>query len=184
MIKSVVRALAALFVGFFGTVQLSMTGCQLAPEAALSRWVCKSHPIASCLLTFALLFALTLLLLSRRLAATRRPVAVLLLTAYAVYGIQQAFEFRLWWVALVAAAFAAGALGVAVRARWGTVVTYAISVLFVLYWLWSMATAARAGVFQTGSPLRGALMLIPGIAFGLLAGFCCYACRRRATPIA
>jgi hypothetical protein len=35
---------------------------------------------------------------------------VLLLAAYAVYGVQQAFEFRLWWVALVPVASAAGAL--------------------------------------------------------------------------
>lgn len=37
------------------------------------------------------------------------------------------------------------------------------------------------GVFQTRPPLEAALMLVPGIAFGPLAGFCCYACRQRVT---
>ena len=183
VIKSIVRGLAALFVGLLGSLQLSMTGCQFAPEAALSRWVCKTHPLASLLLTFPLLFALTLLMLSRRFAAFRRPVAVLLLAAYAVYVAHQAFEFRLWSLALLAMAFGAGALGVGMRTRWGTRVTYAISALFVLYWLWGVVMAAREGVFQMSPPLEAALSLAPGITFGLLAGFCCYACRQRATSI-
>jgi hypothetical protein len=65
----------------------------------------------------------------------------------------------------------------------GTIVTYAISALFVTYWSSGVIAAARAGAFQSSPPLQAALMLVPGIAFGLLAGFCCYASRSRVAPI-
>jgi hypothetical protein len=118
---------------------------------------------------------------SRRL---RRPLAVLLLLAYAIYGLVEAFEYQLWWLALVPVAALAAGIGVALRARWGTLTTYAISILFVMYWLWGVITAALGGVFQSRPPLQAGLMLVPGIAFGLLAGFCCYACRPPATQSA
>ncbi len=78
----------------------------------------------------------------------------------------------------------AAAIGVALRARWGTLVTYAISALFAIYWSWSVIAGARAGEFQSNPPLVAALMLVPGIAFGLVAGFCCYASRPRASQVA
>jgi hypothetical protein len=175
--KAAVRTLVGLFAGFFGTLQLSMTGCQLAPGAPWTRWLCDSHRLASSLMSIAFLFALTLMALSRRSAAFRRPIAVLLLLAYGLYGLDDAFESQLWWLAVLPAVALAAALGIALRARWGTLVTYAISALFVIYWSWGIITAARVGIFQSRPPLEAALMLVPGIAFGLLAGFCCYASR-------
>jgi hypothetical protein len=184
VIKATVRTLVALFAAFFGTLQLSMTVCRLEPGASWTHSLCHTHSIASPLLSFACLFALTLLVLSRRSAAFRRPLAVLFLLAYAIYGLVEAFEYQLWWLALVPVAALAAAIGVALRARWGTLATYAISALFVIYWLWGVITAALGGVFQSRPPLEAALMLVPGIAFGLLAGFCCYACRPRAAQSA
>jgi len=183
VIKAAVRTLAALFAAFFGTLQLSMTTCRLVPGASWTRSLCHDHSIASSLLSFVCLFALTLLILSRRSAAFRRPLAALFLLAYAFYGLVYAFEYQLWWLALVPVAALAAAIGVALQARWGALVTYAISALFVIYWSWGVITAARVGAFQSRPPLEAALMLVPGIAFGLLAGFCCYASRPRATQI-
>ena len=179
VIKAAARILIALFTAFFGTVQLSMTVCRIAPGAAWTDWLCHTHRFASSLLSFAFLFALTLLVLSRRSAAFRRPLAVLLLFAYGLYGLVDTFEFRLWWLALLTVAVLVAAIGVALKARWGSLVTYAISALFVIYWLWGVITAARVGYFQSRPPLEAALSLVPGIAFGLLAGFCCYASKPR-----
>jgi hypothetical protein len=189
-IKTAVRILVALFAGFFGTVQLSMTTCAFAPKAAWSRWLCGMHPLVSSALSFVILFALTLTVLSHRRTAWRVPVAVLLLLSYGVYGIVDAIGYRAWWLALVPVCALAAAGGIGLRARWGTLLTYAISALFALYWAWGVLTAARNGVFLSQSPLMGGLMLVPGIAFGLLAGFCCYASagadstttRRRSAP--
>jgi hypothetical protein len=106
---------------------------------------------------------------------------VLLLIAYAIYGISYAFRYQAWWLALVPVAALAAAIGVALRARWGSLLIYAISALYAIYWSWGVVTAARTGVFQSVRPLQAALMLVPEIAFILLAGFCCYASR---SPVA
>ena len=161
-----------------------MTVCRIAPGAAWTRWLCHAHWLASPLLSFAVVFAFTLLVLSRRSAACRRPLAVLLLLAYALYGVVDAFELQLWWLALVPVTALIAAIGVALKARWGALVTYAISALFVIYWLWGIITAARVGVFQSVPPLEAALTLVPGVAFGLLAGFCCYAAKTGAEQFA
>lgn len=184
VIKAAARTLIALFAAFFGTLQLSMTVCRIAPGAAWTRWLCHTHWFASPLLSFAFLFALTLLVLSRRSAAFRRPLAVLLLLAYAVYGLVDTFEFQLGWLAIVPVVALIAAIGVALKVRWGTLVTYAISALFVIYWLWGVITAARVGFFQSRPPLEAALSLVPGIAFGLLAGFCSYASKPGAEQLA
>jgi hypothetical protein len=104
----------------------------------------------------------------------RRPLAVLLLLSYGVYGVVDATGYGLWWRALVPVAALAAAVGVWLRARWGTLLTYAVAVLYALYWAWATIAAAGAGYFSSQPPLKGALALVPGIAFGLLAGFCCY----------
>lgn len=116
-------------------------------------------------------------MLSRRCARWRVPLAVLLLLSYGMYGIVDAIGYQLWWLALVpivSIVAIAAAVGVGLRARWGSLLTYAISVLFVLYWLWGVIALARAGFFGSRSPLEGVLTLVPGVAFFLLAGFCCY----------
>jgi hypothetical protein len=115
VIKAAVRTLVALFVAFFGTLQLSMTGCALAPDAAWTRWVCHTHRIASPIFVFAVLLALTLLALSRRFLAWRVPLAVVLLLSYGVYGISDAVNYRLWWLALVPVIALAAAAGVGLR---------------------------------------------------------------------
>ena len=94
------------------------------------------------------------------------------------------FEFQFWWLALIPVAALIAAIGVALKARWGTFVTYAMSALFVIYWSWGVIRAARVGVFQSRPPLEAALSLIPGIAFGLLAGFCSYASKPGADQFA
>lgn len=175
--KVAARTLATIFAAFFGTLQLSMTTCQPRPTSALTRSLCQAHLITSSVVVFGLLFALSLLVLSTRMAALRRPLAVLLLVAYAIYGFVSTIEYQSWWLALVPVTALAAAIGVALRARWGTRLTYAISALFVIYWLWGVVTAARVGAFQSHPPLQAMLMLVPGLAFTLLAGFCCYACR-------
>ncbi len=77
VIKAVVRTLVALFAAFFGAFQLSMTVCRPMPGTDWTRWLCHAHSTAFLLLSFACLFALTLLVLSGRFAAFRRPLAVL-----------------------------------------------------------------------------------------------------------
>jgi hypothetical protein len=133
------------------------------------------------MVSIALLFALTLLILDNRSAALRRPLAVLLLIAYAVYGFSDAFRYQAWWLVLVPVTALAAAIGISLRARWGSLLIYAISALFAIYWSWGVVTAAKAGTFQSVPLLEAALMLVPGIAFALLAGFCCYASR---SPVA
>ncbi len=174
VIKSAVRTLVALFAAFFGTLQLSMSGCALAPGAAWTQWLCHSHSIASSILLFGVLLALTLFALSRRCMAWRVPMAVVVLLSYGIYGIIDVIGYRLWWLALVPVVALAAAAGVGLRARWGTLLTYAISALFALFWSWGVVTAARVGLFRSQPFLKAVLMLVPGIAFGLLAGFCCY----------
>jgi hypothetical protein len=174
VIKFLVRALATLFAAFFGTLQVSMTGCALAPGAAWTRWLCHSHSVASSILLFAILFVFTVLVLSRRCVAWRVPIAAVLLVSYGIYGIIDAIEYQLWWLALVPVVALAAAAGIGLRARWGTLLTYAIAALFALYWSWGVVMAVRGGVFGSRPLLENALMLVPGIAFGLLAGFCCY----------
>jgi hypothetical protein len=173
--KAVVRILAALFAAFFGTVQLSMTVCAPPANGAWAQWPCHSHPFVSSALSFMTLLVLTLLALSRRRAQWRMPLAVVLLLTYGLYGVVDAIGYRAWWLALAPVVAAAAAVGVGLRARWGTLMTYAVSALFALYWTWFVAAAALNGTFSSRPPLFGALMLVPGIAFGLLAGFCCYA---------
>ena len=125
---------------------------------------------------FVGLFELTLVLLSRRYAIVRRPIAVVLLGAYSVYGFNYAYEYQLWWLTLVPSASMAAAVGVALKTRWGTWATYGTTTLFLGYWLWGIIAAARMGTFESISPLQSALMFVPGIAYALLAGYCCYAC--------
>jgi hypothetical protein len=180
LIKTAALLPLALFAAFFGTVQLQITGCQLAPEASWTDWICHTHRVSFWLLCFGCLFLLTLLVLSRRSTAFRRPLAVLLMLAYTLFAFGQAFEYQLWWFALVPSATLAAAIGIALRTQWGTFLTYAVSALLLVNWLWGIVTAARVGVFQSNPPVLAALMLVPGIAFLLLAGFCCYASRVRA----
>lgn len=174
--KTVARISAALFTAFFGTIQLRMTAC--VPRESWARWLCDNHPITFLLAPFVCLFAVTMLTLSNRYSTLRRPLAVFLLLAYSAYGFVEVFQSRSWLLALVPVSTVAAATGVALKARWGALMTYAISALFLIYWVWGVVTAARVGVFQSRPPLEAALMLIPGICFGLLAGFCSYACRR------
>ena len=173
--KTVVRMVVALFVAFFGTVQPSMTVFAPPASAAWVQWPCHAHPLVSSALSFITLLVLTLLVLSRRCAQWRVPLAVVLLLTYGIYGVADAIGYRTWWLALAPVVAAAAAVGVGLRARWGTLMTYAVSTLFALYWIWSVAAAVLNGTFSSRPPLFGALMLVPGIAFGLLAGFCCYA---------
>ena len=161
VIKAAARMLIALFTAFFGTVQLSMTVCRIDPGAAWTDWLCHTHRFASPLVSFAFLFALTLLVLSRRSATFRRPFAVLLLLAYALYSVVDTFEFRFWWLALLTVATLIAAIGVALKARWGALVTYAISALFVIYWSWGVITAARVGFFQSRPPIGSGTLAGP-----------------------
>jgi len=183
VIKTAARILSAVFVGFFGTLELSITVCRLAMGSLWTRQVCTGHPIASPLLSFALLFSVTLLLLSRRCARWRVPIAVLLLLAYGVYGIAYAVSHRAWWTALVPIAALVAAIGVGLRQRWGALLTYAITLLFGLYWAWGIFAAKRAGFFASEPALESALSFVPGMAGMLLAGFCCYAAKPHSTAV-
>jgi len=168
--KTTVRILVAVFTAFFGTLQITM--------------IRHDHRIAIGIVLFALLFSLTLYVLSHDLAKWRVPIAVLSLLTYGVYGIVDAFGYRLWWFGLVPFAALIAAVGVGLRARWGTLVTYAISILFALYWSWGIFMAANGGYFETRPALEGALSFVPGIAFLLLAGFCCYSASNAPRAIA
>lgn len=185
-LKTFMRLVVALFAALFGTLQLSMTIVAFVPADAWVRDICHAHPILSPGVSFVTLFAVTLLLLSRRCAAWRLPLAVILLAGYGIYGIVEAIHYRAWWLALAPLVALASAVGVGLRARWGALVTYALSTLFVLYWIWGIVTAARNGIFASRSALVDALMLVPGAAFLLLAGFCSYVSSRasRTQPVA
>jgi hypothetical protein len=178
LIKVAVRALAALFAAFFGTLQLKITGCQLASGSDWAASICHARPILW-LACFGGLFSVTLVALSRRFAFVRRPIAVVLLAAYALYGFDYAYEYKSWRLALVPSAVMAAAVGVALKTQWGTWLTYGTTTLFLGYWLWGIFAAARVGTLQSTPRLQAALMFVPGIACALLAGYCCYACRRR-----
>ena len=141
--------------------------------------LCATHPFALPLLSFAVLFSLTLMLLGRRCAAWRVPTTVVLLVSYGAYGVTYAIEYGPWWVAIAPLVALLAAVGIGLRQRWGTLVTYAISLLFGLYWAWGIVVAIHAGTFTSVPPLEAALSLVPGMAFGLLAGFCCYAVTAR-----
>lgn len=182
--KVAARILSAVFVGLFGTLELSLTVCRIGTGAAWMRQLCTAHPIASPLVSFALLFLLTVMLLSRRCAAWRLPIAILLLVSYGLYGIAAAIGYGAWWIALVPTVALVAAIGLSLRERWGALLTYSISLLFGVYWVWGVIAATRAGTFASQPPLEAALSFVPGMAFALLAGFCCYAAaatRRAAT---
>ena len=181
MIKAAARILSALFVGLFGTLELSLTVCRIGTGGIGIGQLCTDHPIASPLVSFALLFSLTLLLLSRRCTTWRVPIAVVLLAGYGLYGVAAAFGYGLWWIALVPIAALLAAIGVGLRERWGTLLTYAISILFGIYWGWGIFS--ETSTFASRDPLEVALSFVPGMAYALLAGFCCYVTtpRRAAT---
>ena len=174
-IKTTVTAFAAVFVAFFGTVQLWMLMCR--PESLLTQKICSKHQLTVNLLAFAVLACATVFLLSRRAVVFRRPIAVLLLLVFTVYASIYAWQTRLWWHAVVAIAILAASIGVALRTRWGAIVTYALTALYVTYWLWAVVRSVQMGFFEANRPLVSALTLVPGIAYMLLAGFCCYASR-------
>ena len=174
-IKTAIRIFVALFAAFFGTLQLSMTICTSPTRGASTRWLCHAYPVVSSILSFIIFLALTLFVLSRRCATWRVPLAVVLLLIYGTYGIVDAIGYQAWWLALAPVVAVAAAVGVGLRARWGALLTYAVAAIFALYWTWGVVTAVRNGVFLSRPPLMGALMMVPGIAFALLAGFCCYA---------
>lgn len=173
-LKTSIRLIVVLFAALFGTLQLSMTIQVLLPADAWVRQICHAHPIGSAGLSFVTLFAITLLLLSRRCAGWRLPLAVVLLASYGIYGIVEAIRHRAWWLALAPLAALASAVGVGLRARWSALLTCTLSTLFLLYWIWDIVTAARNGTFASRSALIDVLMLVPGAAFLLLAGFCSY----------
>lgn len=170
--KTTVRILVAVFTAFFGALQITM--------------IRHDHRIAIGIVLFALLFSLTLYVLSHALEKWRVPIAVVILLTYAIYGIIDAFGYRLWWLGLVPFGALIAAVGVGLRTRWGTLVTYAISILFTLYWSWEIFMVATGGYFESRPVLEGALSFVPGIAFLLLASFCCYSASRapRAIPTA
>ena len=178
LIKASVRALGALFAASFGTLQLKITGCELASGSSWAASICHARPILW-LACFVGLLSFTLVLLSRRYAIVRRPIAAALLAAYSIYGFDYAFEYKSWWLTLVPSAFMAAAVGVALRTRWGTWMTYITTTLFLGNWLWAIIAAARIGTFESVPPLQTALMFVPGVAYALLAGYCCYACAPR-----
>lgn len=181
-LKTLIRLAVALFAALFGTLQLSMTIQALLPVDAWVRQVCHGHPIVSAGLSFVTLFAITLLLLSRRWAASRLSLAVMLLACYGIYGVVEAVQYRAWWLALGPLVALASGVGVGLRARWGALLTCALSTLFVLYWIWSIVTAARNATFVSRSALIDVLMLVPGTAMLLLAGFCSYVSSRASQP--
>ena len=180
-IKVSVSVLGALFAASFGTLLFKFTDCRLSSNSSWAASICPTGTVAWWAF-FVGLFSLTLVLLSRRYAIVRRPTAVVLLAAYSVYGFHYAFEYQSWWLTLVPLAFMAAAVGVALRTRWGTWATYGTTTLFLGNWLWGIIAAARAGTFESLRPLQSALMFVPGIAYVLLAGYCCYACTQRDVP--
>jgi hypothetical protein len=173
-LKTSIRLLVTLFAALFGTLQLSMTIQALLPADAWVRQMCHAHPIVSPGLSFVTLFAITLLVLSRRCAAWRLPLAVVVLASYGIYEIVEAVHYRAWSLALAPLVALGSAVGVGLRASWGAFLTCALSTFFVVYWIWGVVTAARNGTFVSRSALIDVLMLVPGTAFLLLAGFCCY----------
>lgn len=178
VLKTFVRLVVALFAALFGTLQLLMTIQAFVPADAWVRKICHAHPIVSPGLSFVTLFAITLLLLSRRCTVWRLPLAVILLAGCGIYGIVEAIHYRAWWLALAPLVALASAVGIGLRARWGALLTYALSTLFVVYWIWGIVTAARNGILDSRSALVGVLMLVPGTAVLLLAGFCSYVSSR------
>ena len=181
MIKAIVRTTAALVVALFCTVQITISVCQPATTLALTRSLCQTHSLLSWVLTFAVLFAVTLLALSTRFARLRNWFAVGLLVAYAAYGFVSVFDYRTWQLAPLPLAVLIAAVGVALKARWGTFATYAVTAVFAIYIVWGLIAAARAGYLRSVPPLEACLAFVPGVTFLLLAGFCCYAGRRNLT---
>lgn len=181
-LKTFARLVIALFAAVFGTVQLSMTMQAVVPADAWLRRVCHAHPIVSPGLSVVALFAITLLLLGRRCAVLRMPLAAIVLASYGIYGIVEAIHYRAWWLALAPVLALASAVGVGLRARWGALLTYALSTFFVLYWIWGVVVAVRNGTFVSRSPLIDVLMLVPGTAFLLFAGFCTYVSSHASRP--
>jgi hypothetical protein len=115
-----------------------------------------------------------MLLLGKRSVVFRRPISVLLLVVYGIYGVLDSFEWRAWWLALVPIGALLAAIGIVLRKVWGRVLISALSLLFALYWIWSIGVAIHSGYLTSARPLQSALSLVPGIAIVLLAGFGCY----------
>lgn len=98
----------------------------------------------------------------------------MLLAVYGVYGVIQSVAPPLAWTALFPPALLAAAVGVAINTRWARSLVYALTLVFVTTWGYSIWVAANAGYFQSSGPARSLLSLMPGIAFVLLGLFCCY----------
>jgi hypothetical protein len=172
--KSIIRILIALFGAFFGSLQINMISCRHGiPERPWSHWFCENQ-LWTWPVLLLVLFTALMLLLGKHFVAFRRPISVFLLLLYGVYGILYAIEWRVWWPALVPIGSVLAAVGIALRKVWGRLIVCAFSLVFTLYWCWSVAYAVLSGYMTSVRPLEAALSLVPGIAFVLLAGFCCY----------
>jgi uncharacterized membrane protein (UPF0136 family) len=173
--KLVIRVLIALFGASFGSLQIQMSGCRPGLlEQPWSGWLCGNHVPRTLLILIPFLFVVLLFLLGKRSVIFRRPISVLLLVIYGIYGILDSFEWRAWWLALVPIGALLAAVGIVSGNAWGRVLIWALSLLFALYWIWSIGVAIHSGYLTSARPFQSALSLVPGIAFGLLAGFCCY----------
>src|SRR5438309_217735 len=111
--KSVIRVLIALFGAFFGSLQIQMSGCRPGlPGQPWKDWLCGNHVPRTWLILIPFLFVVLMLLLGKRSVVFRRPISVLLLVIYGIYGVLDSFEWRAWWLALVPIGALLAAIGI------------------------------------------------------------------------
>jgi hypothetical protein len=178
-VKTFIRLIVALFAAVFGSLLASVLVCTFAAHrSAWPKWadlVCGHNVGLFWLMTAPLLFALVVFLLGRHFTPFRRPLAVLLLAVYGLYGLYASLGIHGWRTALLPAATLVAAIGVAGRTRWAPYLVYAVALVFAAIWVYYVWLAAVSGHFRNSGVGVAILSLLPGVAFLLLGAFCCYA---------
>jgi hypothetical protein len=183
--KAFTRVLIALFGAFFVSLYAQVSVCRPGIlEQPSNQWLCGHRLLPTWLLLIPVFFIALMLLLGKHCVAYRRTMSVLLLSTYGIYAAFESVNLHAWWQVSFSVAMLLAAVGIALRKRWGSVLVCALSLLFGVYYIWSVGVAVHSGYLKTVRPLEAALSFVPGIAFGLLAGFCCYVAirQRRSEP--
>lgn len=177
-VKAAIRIAGALFGALFGSLAVSVQVCTSAAHAPTwPHWadiVCGHNIWLQWLMSIPVLFALLSFLLGASVRRSRVHIVVLVLAAFGIYAAFNSLENRSWWWVEVPVLALAAAFGVALRKRWARYVVYALTLVYAVAWGYSICRGVVVGLFHEYGAARSVLSLLPGIAFALVAAFCCY----------
>jgi len=181
--KSFIRVLIALYGAFFASLYGQVSACPSGTlEQPWKEWLCGHRLLPTWLLLIPVLFIAFMFLLGKHSLAYRRTMSVLLLSTYGIFAAFETVNSHAWWQVPFSVSVLLAAIGIALRKKWGSVLVCALSLVFAVIYAWSVVTGIQSGYIKTVRPLEAVLSFMPGIAFGLLAGFCCYVAIQQHNP--